>query len=218
MNQPPIVPAGASSVEDFAVVMAVVTVGGLGIQQLLQMVDPLVARYIAWQKQRAMAGALLSAIAESDYKKAIMTRLAFAFALILVKWTGIRTLTHVIKEINDWGDFLITALVLSAGTEGANTLLKFFGYAKDARKPGPDVTVTIFPSTVSIAPSSSLQFEAVVANGSPVVSWTVVEGLPGGSITNGGMYTAPAVAGTFHVACVSSADMTKPTYATVTVA
>jgi len=48
------------------------------------------------------------------------------------------------------------------------------------------------------------------------VTWRVQEA-GGGSVTNAGLYTAPAVAGTFHVLATSQADPTKTGTATVTV-
>jgi chitinase len=48
------------------------------------------------------------------------------------------------------------------------------------------------------------------------VSWSIVEGAAGGSITSGGIYTAPTTTGTFHVLAVSVADATASGEATVT--
>jgi hypothetical protein len=48
------------------------------------------------------------------------------------------------------------------------------------------------------------------------VSWGVAEA-GGGTITSGGMYTAPSAVGTYYVVVTSSADTTKSATATVTV-
>ena len=34
----------------------------------------------------------------------------------------------------DWVDAVATGFIISAGTEGANSILKFLGYAKDSQK------------------------------------------------------------------------------------
>jgi hypothetical protein len=49
------------------------------------------------------------------------------------------------------------------------------------------------------------------------VVWSVLEGLAGGTITNTGVYTAPGLAGTFHVVATSQADLTKNAIVPVTV-
>jgi len=61
-------------------------------------------------------------------------------------------------------------------------------------------------------------FTATVTGSSNTsVTWSVQEGASGGSITNAGLYNAPANAGTFHVLATSQADATKVATATVTV-
>ncbi len=82
--------------------------------------------------------------------------------------------------------------------------------------------VAVNPVSVVMAPNSAVprgrqrQFTALVA-GTVVkdVTWTVVEGAAGGSITTDGVYTAPVGGGPFHVACRSVADPSKTATATV---
>ena len=72
----------------------------------------------------------------------------------------------------------------------------------------PAITVSITsgssgPMTVQLTRT----FTATVTNSSnQSVTWSVVEGAAGGSITSGGVYTAPATAGTFTVKATAAAD------------
>jgi hypothetical protein len=77
-------------------------------------------------------------------------------------------------------------------------------------------TVTVAPVTVSVAPASinlatgaSTTFTATVTStDNTAVRWTVDEPT-GGSVSTTGVYTAPAIEGTFHVRATSEADPTK---------
>ncbi|MBL0312801.1 MAG: hypothetical protein IPP78_08820 [Holophagaceae bacterium] len=86
----------------------------------------------------------------------------------------------------------------------------------------PTTTVTLNPSTATLAPGATQQFSATVANASNTsVTWTVTEGATGGSVNASGLYSAPATvsgaSATFHVVATSVADGTKSATATVTV-
>jgi sugar lactone lactonase YvrE len=81
------------------------------------------------------------------------------------------------------------------------------------------VSVSITPESAVLAPGSTQQFAATVANASnPAVTWSVTEN-GGGTVNASGLYTAPAtIAGasaTFHVVATSVADPTKSATATV---
>ena len=83
--------------------------------------------------------------------------------------------------------------------------------------PNP-ITVSVAPPTASVNSCQSLTFSAVVTGTSNgAVTWSVQEGAAGGSITAGGVYTAPDAAGTYHVVATSQADPTKSATAVVTV-
>ncbi len=84
--------------------------------------------------------------------------------------------------------------------------------------PPPPVTVAINPSTANVNSCRTFTFSATVGGTSNgAVTWSVQEGAAGGSITAGGVYTAPSSAGTYHVVATSQADATKSAVATVTV-
>lgn len=80
------------------------------------------------------------------------------------------------------------------------------------------VSVSVSPTTASIGAGASLAFTATVSgsdNGS--VTWSVQEGNLGGTVTSGGVYTAPSAPGTYHVIATSQADSTQNGVATITV-
>ncbi len=71
--------------------------------------------------------------------------------------------------------------------------------------PAPSV-VSISGSSDILSTGASRTFAASVSNSTEQsVSWSVVEA-SGGSITSGGVYTAPALPGTFHVKAVANAN------------
>jgi hypothetical protein len=82
----------------------------------------------------------------------------------------------------------------------------------------PPLAVSVTPSSASIAAGAALTFSATVSNSSnQAVTWSVQEGSVGGSVTSGGLYTAPSTAGTYHVVATSSADPSKSASGSVTV-
>jgi hypothetical protein len=82
----------------------------------------------------------------------------------------------------------------------------------------PPVVVTVAPATVTVALGALQPFTATVTGSVTIaVIWTVQEGAAGGSIDTQGNYTAPQVAGTYHVVATSAGDPTKSGTATITV-
>jgi uncharacterized repeat protein (TIGR03803 family) len=76
--------------------------------------------------------------------------------------------------------------------------------------------VSISPSAVSV-PTSSVQSFLAKVYGGGTVTWSVVEGASGGSITAEGLYTAPSQSGTYHVKATSSANTSAFATSTVSV-
>jgi hypothetical protein len=80
------------------------------------------------------------------------------------------------------------------------------------------VSISISPVSTTLAPGGTQQFTAAVTGASNAgVTWSVQEGAAGGSVTAGGLYTAPGSNGTYHVKATAQADPTKSATATVTV-
>jgi hypothetical protein len=79
------------------------------------------------------------------------------------------------------------------------------------------VNVTVSPNPATITLGETKQFGALVTGATNTsVTWSVVE-TGGGSVTAGGLYTAPSTPGTYHVKATSVADPTQSGTAAVTV-
>ncbi|HWC18604.1 MAG TPA: kelch repeat-containing protein [Terriglobales bacterium] len=80
------------------------------------------------------------------------------------------------------------------------------------------ISVSISPNQVAMTAGESISFTASVAgSANQAVSWTVLEGPAGGSVSTTGKYTAPAAFGTFHVVASSQASSSQSAQAVVTV-
>jgi Galactose oxidase, central domain len=80
------------------------------------------------------------------------------------------------------------------------------------------VSLSLAPETDTLGPGGQRQFLASVTGAAnPAVSWSVLEGAAGGTITSGGLYIAPAATGTYHVEAASVADASASAEAAVTV-
>jgi hypothetical protein len=78
--------------------------------------------------------------------------------------------------------------------------------------------VVLTPSLIQVTPGGTQSFTAVVvATGDTNVIWSIQEGATGGTITTGGLYTAPTESGIYHVVATSVADPTQFGVAIVTV-
>lgn len=81
------------------------------------------------------------------------------------------------------------------------------GGSSTTTTPPPNIVVQIAQSSPSVSQGASLTFTAIVsgtANGA--VTWSIQEGSAGGTITSTGVYTAPMVAGNYHVIATSVAN------------
>ena len=104
---------------------------------------------------------------------------------------------------------IVVAAALAMGCGAAST-------GDIAAAQGPAVTVT--PSSATLQPQQSLPLAAAVTGlADTTVTWTVLQGATGGSVTSTGMYTAPAGAGVFQVRAASTANPSVYGSATVTV-
>ena len=82
----------------------------------------------------------------------------------------------------------------------------------------PGVSVSVTPSSATVPPGGTQQFTATVTGSTnTAVTWTIVEGSAGGSVSPAGFYTAPATTGAYHIKATSQADTSKSVTATVTV-
>jgi len=82
----------------------------------------------------------------------------------------------------------------------------------------PPITLTVAPTSGAVDACQTFQFTATVTGtADTAVTWTVQEGAAGGSISTGGLYTAPAGPGTYHVVAARTADPSKTVVVTVAV-
>jgi len=74
----------------------------------------------------------------------------------------------------------------------------------------PPIQVTVSPSTASLTPSQTQQFTATVTGTTnTAVTWSVSPAV--GTISSGGLYTAPASLGSLHSVTVMAASVQDPT-------
>lgn len=92
---------------------------------------------------------------------------------------------------------LLTLLLGCGGSDGGNGL-------------APEVVVSVSPAGDTLTVGTSTTFSALVTGDSDgSVSWTILEGAVGGSVSAGGVYTAGATAGNFRIVATSSASPTS---------
>ena len=87
-----------------------------------------------------------------------------------------------------------------------------------APAPPPPVVVAVAPASAAVDACQSATFTATVTGSSnTAVTWSIQEGAAGGSVTTGGVYTAPQAAGTYHLVATSAAAPTSTASVAVTV-
>lgn len=96
-------------------------------------------------------------------------------------------------------------------------LLALCSACGSASTSGDPIAVTVEPSAVTLPAGGRQAFTAAVTAATTSVTWSVLEGGPGGTVTGVGLYTAPASAGTFHVVATSVADPARSGSAVITV-
>jgi hypothetical protein len=96
---------------------------GFAVQRLLEILDAVLGFLLpdTWDKSPTLKHFVLSIVS-------IIAGGAVALT------TGIRVLHPLGGTANDAWDVAVTALVISAGTEGLNSILKYLGYKKDEQK------------------------------------------------------------------------------------
>ena len=92
------------------------------------------------------------------------------------------------------------------------------GSASSTNNSPPVIAVNISPASSLMDQGATLQFSATVSGSSNhAVAWSIQEGSGGGSISQSGLYTAPAAAMELHVVATSVEDPSKSSSALVTV-
>ena len=91
---------------------------GFALQQLLEILDSFFLKRL------------------QNYKKPILGIVSLVVGLVLAFGAGLRVLQPLGLADADFWDAIVTALVISAGTEGINTIMKFLGYSKAKKGEG----------------------------------------------------------------------------------
>jgi pimeloyl-ACP methyl ester carboxylesterase len=72
--------------------------------------------------------------------------------------------------------------------------------------------IQILPTAPSVSPGSSISLSAQISSGGPAI-WSILEGAYGGTITQGGLYTAPpnntGASETFHIVAINSQNSSQ---------
>jgi hypothetical protein len=100
----------------FIEALAPVLIVSFAIQQLIELLDP-----------------ILDAVIKS-HKKWILSVVAFIVALALTLGLGLRILAPFGITRFPWVDVILTTLIITGGTKGVNDLMKLIGYKKEEAK------------------------------------------------------------------------------------
>lgn len=92
---------------------------GFAVQQLLEILDPFLDKF-------------------KKHKKPILGILSLTVGLVLAYGAGLRVLQPLGITNPGFCDVIVTGLIVSAGTEGFNSIMKFMGYSKDRKNPDAD--------------------------------------------------------------------------------
>lgn len=208
-----------NSFTSFNELLAIISITGFAIQRSLEILDPvfsiLVIKITECRKTKGKEGALWG-WTDKDLKIWLMAVAAFVLSLPIAFM-----IPQGLPEVSGvkWGiwDNIIIALAISAGANGLNSVLKYGEYVKESRKvdvqPLPIVTITPSVATVKINMKSAF-LAKVIGNSNTDITWKVLE-KEGGEVDQEGIYTAPANAGTYHIAAISVAN--KAAFASATV-
>lgn len=106
-------------------VVGVVFLLGFAVQRVLELLDPFVI-------------ALSELLFDKNPKGKEWTAGLISFVVgLLMAWPGtVRLLSQSWDKAPVWLDVLVTAVVLSAGTEAVNIVVKYLSYKKQAAKAG----------------------------------------------------------------------------------
>jgi len=103
--------------ETLVTALGPVVVAAFAVQQLLELVDP-----ILFQEQVV------------KHKKLILGVVSLVVGLVLTFGFGLRVMARFGVYTADWLDAIVTAVLLSAGTEGSNSIMKVLQYYKETLK------------------------------------------------------------------------------------
>ena len=80
-----------------------------------------------------------------------------------------------------------------------------------------DIAVAVEPALVNLETGGHRQFTSAATGRDPRVTWSVVEGTPGGTVDDTGLYLAPPAPGRYHLVARSVADPARSAGAEIVV-
>jgi len=108
---------GGQKMEKLVMSLGPVFAAGLAIQQLLELLDAIKLKDIP-----------------AEYKKLTLGLLSLVLGLALAFAAKLHVLTPLGASVAPFWDELTTGLIISGGTQGINSIMKFLGYAKESKK------------------------------------------------------------------------------------
>jgi hypothetical protein len=97
---------------------------------------PIFAASVAVQQILEVFSVLVEKTVGETRKKAVLGGIGFVVGIMLARAFGLDVMQYFQLNSNIPGvDTIVTALVLSAGTEGTNSIVKFLKYLKEDKKP-----------------------------------------------------------------------------------
>ena len=103
--------------DDFTRAMGAIFVAAFALQQLIELLDP-----------------ILDKVIPPGNKKWVLSALTLIVSLLLAFGLNLRVLAALGASVPPVFDAIVTALFITGGTKGINDLLKLIGYHKEAAK------------------------------------------------------------------------------------
>src|SRR3954447_16094128 len=106
------------------------------ISKLLVALAPAFAAGFALQRLLEILDPIFDKVKIGQSKKIVFGLISFAVGLGLAAWPKIHVLTQLVApdSVPSLLDYFVTALIVSGGTEGFNSILKFLNYKKEETK------------------------------------------------------------------------------------
>ena len=126
---------------------------GFGIQRLAEISDPIFDR---------LAGGTTDD-AKKTSKRMLIAVVSLLVGLATAYWAGIRVLAPLGAKTTDLIDIAVTALVVSGGTEGFNSIMKFLTYKKEEQKEETKIIEQAGPTAVAGVQAATARAMAAAA-------------------------------------------------------
>jgi hypothetical protein len=130
---------------------------GFAVQRLIEIIDPVVPVRVSANRKKALLGFTSLGLG---------LLLAWGLSLQVLTKLGINPSDENyprLKFLFPWLDYFVTGLVISAGTEGFNSILKFLEYRKEGQKTETVKEKLGFDKALSLS-AGGLRTEGLMAN------------------------------------------------------